>query len=119
MCAKPDLSKCKPVWQFVVVAALMAGMGASGSVLAQDAAADSAQQQDKGFIAGSTPHQRPANAPTITQSGKPEGWYGRALYGVSAPYPHSLRFLEDQGNWYTPFNWPGMPGYYDIRHWGN
>ena len=26
-------------------------------------------------------------------------------------------FLEDQGNWYTPFNHPGMTGRYDIRGW--
>jgi hypothetical protein len=36
---------------------------------------------------------------------------------VSQPYPASLRFLEDQGNWYTPFNRPGMLPPYDIRGW--
>jgi hypothetical protein len=44
-------------------------------------------------------------------------WYAQALTGISQPFPYSLRFLEDQGNWYTPFNRPGMPGRYDIRGW--
>ena len=46
-----------------------------------------------------------------------EQWYQRALTGVAPPYPSSLRFLEDQGEWYTPFNHPGMTGPYDIRRW--
>jgi hypothetical protein len=68
-------------------------------------------------IAGTQPSQRPVGAPVIHEVQKPEGWYTRALTGVSKPYPYSLKFLEDQGNWYTPFNRPGMPGYYDIRGW--
>ena len=68
-------------------------------------------------IAGTQPSERPAGAPVILEVQKPEGWYTRALTGVSQPYPFSLRFLEDQGNWYTPFIRPGMPGYYDIRGW--
>ena len=68
-------------------------------------------------IAGTQPSERPVGAPMILEVQKPPGWYTRALTGISQPYPASLRFLEDQGNWYTPFNHPGMPGYYDIRHW--
>jgi hypothetical protein len=68
-------------------------------------------------IAGTQPSQRPVGAPTITEVAKPPGWYARALTGVTQPYPASLRFLEDQGNWYTPFNRPGMHGRYDIRGW--
>lgn len=68
-------------------------------------------------IAGTQPSERPAGAPVIAEVHKPKGWYEQALTGISAPYPASLRFLEDQGNWYTPFNHPGMPGRYDIRHW--
>lgn len=68
-------------------------------------------------IAGTTPSQRPAGAPVITEFVKPEGWYSQALYGVERPYPYSLRFLEDQGAWHTPFNRPGMPGPYDLRGW--
>jgi len=69
------------------------------------------------FIAGVNPDKRPENAPVITKAAKPDGWYGRALTGVSQPYPYSLHFLENQGNWFTPFIHPGMPGPYDIRRW--
>jgi len=68
-------------------------------------------------VAGTQPSQRPAGAPVIQEVDKPAGWYTRALTGISRPYPASLRFLEDQGDWYTPFNRPGMPGRYDIRGW--
>ncbi len=68
-------------------------------------------------VAGTQPFQRPAGAPVISEVQKTEGWYTRALTGISLPYPASLRFLEDQGNWYTPFNHPGMHGRYDIRGW--
>lgn len=69
------------------------------------------------FIAGVEPSQRPAGAPVITEYPKDGSWYTHALTGVIAPYPASLRFLEDQGAWYTPFIHPGMTGRYDIRGW--
>ena len=68
-------------------------------------------------IAGTQPSERPAGAPQITTVDHPGTWYTQALQGVSKPYPWSLRFLEDQGNWHTPFNRPGMTGRYDIRGW--
>jgi hypothetical protein len=68
-------------------------------------------------IAGLTPYERPAGAPVIEQVVKDDAWYQIALTGISKPYPASLRFLEDQGNWYTPFIHPGMTGRYDIRGW--
>ncbi len=68
-------------------------------------------------IAGTTPWQRPAGAPVITSVDHDSAWFQRALTGISRPYPSSLRFLDDQGNWYTPFNHPGMTGLYDIRGW--
>jgi hypothetical protein len=68
-------------------------------------------------IAGMQPSQRPFAAPAITTVDHPGAWYRFALHGVTRPYPHSLRFLEDQGNWHTPFNRPGMTGRYDIRGW--
>lgn len=68
-------------------------------------------------IAGLTPDQRPSGAPTITTVHKDAAWYKHALTGISRPYPVSLRFLEDQGNWYTPFIHPGKTGPYDIRGW--
>jgi hypothetical protein len=68
-------------------------------------------------VAGTTPWQRPAGAPVITSVDHDSAWFQRALTGISRPYPASLRFLDDQGNWYTPFNRPGMTGLYDIRGW--
>jgi hypothetical protein len=70
---------------------------------------------DSEFVAGTKPYQRPANAPRIGQMKKTAQWYAQALQGVSEPYPASLRFLEDQGAWYTPFNRPNVTGRYDIR----
>jgi hypothetical protein len=69
------------------------------------------------FVAGVNPAERPAGAPVITEYSKDAGWYARVLTGVSAPYPSSLRFLEDQGAWFNPFLHPGMTGPYDIRNW--
>lgn len=76
-----------------------------------DAAGDGAD------IAGLRPDQRPAAAPVISTVQKNPGWYEKALQGVTAPFPASLRFLEDQGNWYSPFLHPGMTGPYDLRGW--
>ena len=69
------------------------------------------------FVAGLIPSQRPANAPVITQMAKDGAWYAQALAGVVPPYPASLRFLEDQGAWFNPFQRPGATGPYDIRNW--
>ena len=69
-------------------------------------------------IAGMNPDQRPQNAPVMLQGPlKDKSWYENALHGVEAPYPASLRFLEDQGGWYTPFTRSGMTGPYDLRGW--
>jgi hypothetical protein len=68
-------------------------------------------------IAGVNPDARPAGAPVITEVTRTEDWYKQALTGVSRPYPASLHFLENQGNWYIPFIRPGMVGRYDIRNW--
>ena len=75
-------------------------------------------QADDGYpIAGLTPYQRPEAAPVVARVEKNEQWQKKALQGISAPVPKSLIFLKDQGNWYTPFNRPGMTGPYDIREW--
>ncbi len=68
-------------------------------------------------IAGVEPSVRPAGAPVITIYRKDTAWYRHALTGVVPPYPSSLRFLEYQGAWHTPFVRPGMTGPYDIRNW--
>ncbi len=76
-----------------------------------------ADASDVDFVAGVEPSKRPATAPTLTETKKGSGWYTEALTGVDRPYPYSLRFLEDQEAWYTPFTRPGMIGPYDIRGW--
>ena len=73
-------------------------------------------QEASSFVAGTSPDVRPSYAPVITETIRDDNWYSQALTGVVAPYPPSLKFLEDQGNWYTPFIYPGMPGPYDIRN---
>ena len=82
--------------------------GMPGFVLSSEAGTDV-------FVAGTAPDQRPVNAPVIGEFSKGDGWYRHALRGITQPYPNSLKFLEDQGAWYTPFNHPGATGRYDIR----
>jgi len=73
---------------------------------------------DEGYpIAGTTPWQRPAGAPVIEWVRHDRAWFERALTGIAPPYPRSLWFLDNQGNWYTPFDHPGMAPPYDLRGW--
>ena len=66
-------------------------------------------------VAGLAPNMRPAEAPTVTA---PLAQDAAPLHGISKPTPESVeKFMRDQGNWYTPFTVPGMPGPYDIRGW--
>ena len=66
-------------------------------------------------IAGVDPAQRPVDAPVVSEVQHGDAWRERALRGISEPYPASLGFIEDQGNWYTPFDHPNATGVYDIR----
>jgi len=68
-------------------------------------------------VAGVKPGQRPENAPVISEVSHDSAWFQKALTGIERPYPYSLKFLDDQGAWYTPFNRPGMTGPYDVRGW--
>ena len=68
-----------------------------------------------GEIAGLNPSERPKAAQVIADYEKNGAWYATALRGVEKPYPLSLRFLLDQGAWFTPFTRPGSTGPYDIR----
>lgn len=68
-------------------------------------------------VAGTNPSMRPVEAPVIHQVHRDSAWYQQALHGIEEPYPTSFRFLEDQGDWHTPFNQPGLTGPYDIRRW--
>lgn len=72
--------------------------------------------QSAPYIAGVQPDQRPAGAPKTATYNKSGDWLARATKGVEKPHPESLKFLQDQGAWYTPFTQAGMPGRYDIRH---
>lgn len=89
-------------------------LGSGSVVFAQETTAG---DEPALYIAGLAPDHRPEQAPVITEMVKPPGWYAAALHGVSQPYPNSLKFLEDQGAWWTPFIHPGMTGPYDIRGW--
>jgi hypothetical protein len=69
------------------------------------------------IVAGVEPSERPEAAPVITEVQRDAQWRDNALKGVEEPYPESLKFLNSQGNWFTPFSHPGMTGPYDIRDW--
>lgn len=88
-------------------------------VFALSAVAQAAEPSGTGaaFVAGLAPYQRPEGAPAIRKFAADAAWRSGALTGIGAPVPASLGFLDHQGAWYTPFNHPGMPGYYDLRHW--
>ena len=88
-------------------------IGAAGVALAMSSAVLGAQT----VVGGITPSIRPVDAPRIEHIARDESWFRQALTGVSTPFPPSLRFLDYQGEWHTPFNRPGMTGPYDIRRW--
>lgn len=73
---------------------------------------------DEGYpVAGLVPNARPKNAPIVRTFAPVAEWRKQALTGISEPYPSSLAFLDSQGNWYSPFDRPGMTGPYDLRGW--
>lgn len=90
------------------------GAGLQIAVVALGALAAPVAAEER-VVGGLTPSVRPAQAPRIYGVHFGSDWYRRALAGVSEPYPKSLYFLDNQGEWYTPFTRPGMPGPYDIR----
>lgn len=69
------------------------------------------------YIAGTAPNARPRKAPVIKKIAKDDAWWERAHHGITKPYPESLKFLDDQGGWFTPFIHPGMGSVYDLRNW--
>ena len=99
--------------RFEDAAAVMAAM----LIFALPNMAQAVESSGASFVAGLAPYQRPAGAPVIRDLNHDAAWRARALTGIGAPVPASLRFLDDQGAWYTPFNHPGAPGYYDLRQW--
>lgn len=88
----------------------------AGAALAADRTANDSAQAPS-FVAGTAPSMRRPDAPALSAVAKDARWYQSALSGVDSPYPTSLKFLDDQGNWYTPFTQPGMTGRYDLRRW--
>ena len=97
----------------------------SGRVAATSDGAVAAEAVEEPFVpiegitvvGGRLPNQRPEKAPKLTVAEKDADWYAKATRGLPEPHPESLRFLEDQGNWFNPFTRPGMTGPYDIRNW--
>jgi hypothetical protein len=69
------------------------------------------------FVAGLAPNQRPAGAPVIRDYVMNTDRRTRSVKGISEPASAGFEFIDSQGAWYTPFNRPGMPGYYDLRNW--
>lgn len=79
-------------------------------------AASGADATENWPVAGLAPYERPAGAPVLREFARPPAWTVDATRGIAQPLPAGLRFIADQGAWYTPFTRPGMPGRYDIRH---
>lgn len=89
---------------------------AAASLLAMASIVNSPAAAADEFVAGTTPDRRPQNAPRITTLEHTPAMRAQSLRGISKPIPPSLRFVDDQGGWYTPFTRPNMPGRYDIRN---
>ena len=68
-------------------------------------------------IAGLTPYERPVGAPSSRGIMRTPEQTAKITTGIARPLPDGLDFLKDQGAWYTPFDRPGMPAYYDLRAW--
>lgn len=68
------------------------------------------------FVAGLEPSRRPTAAPVQREAVRAPDWRDRAMRGIGEPTA-GLRFIEDQGGWYTPFVLPGMTDRYDLRGW--
>jgi len=84
-----------------------------GSLLAAPLAA----QAEERVVGGITPDRRPEGLPTVKDGSLSAEARKKALHGVLEPYPPSLKWLDNQGGWFTPFSHPGMTGPYDIRKW--
>ena len=69
-------------------------------------------------VAGLTPDRRPVGAPVISKVADTAHIEQRLLRGVDKPVPESIQgWVGDQGGWFNPFAYPGMPGRYDLRGW--
>lgn len=95
----------------------LSGLFFLSTAMVSSAHAAPAAEEATAEVAGRMPDRRPAGAPVIKVIVRTPEWHAKALHGVEAPYPERLKFLNDQGNWYTPFISPGMTGPYDLRGW--
>lgn len=68
-------------------------------------------------LAGLTPHERPAGAPVVKSVIRTPEQTSKLTTGIDKPLPPGIEWLKDQGAWYSPFERPGMVGYYDLRGW--
>ena len=95
---------------------LAAGLvvGASGTAWAQE---NPGVVDGIASVAGLAPFERPERAPVLSDFQQTGEWRAKALRGISEPLPPSLKFIDSQGAWYTPFDQPGMLGPYDLRGW--
>lgn len=91
---------------------LLATLLASGLAIVPSSLLNAAETA---AVAGLAPYERPVGAPVIRALPRAPEWTRQATRGIAEPLPSGLKFVADQGAWYTPFTEPGMPGYYDIR----
>src|SRR5512134_3419672 len=86
---------------------LAAGLvaGASGTMWAQE---NPAVAEGTVSVAGLLPFERPQGAPNLGGFPQTGEWRAKTLRGISEPLPPSLKFIDSQGAWYTPFDHPGM-----------
>ena len=70
--------------------------------------------QETVVIAGFRPDMRPAGYPVVVRFEGLEGWKEQAVRGLGQPVV-GVKFLDDQGAWYTPFNRANLLGRYDLR----
>ena len=66
------------------------------------------------YVAGFRPDMRPAGYPVVVRFEGLEGWKEQAVRGLGQPVV-GVKFLDDQGAWYTPFNRANLLGRYDLR----
>lgn len=67
------------------------------------------------FVAGTAPHQRPANAPKVQAHVVDAATLQTYLHGVAAPVPDNVRQVAATGAWFVPLRFAGMTPPYDPR----
>lgn len=66
------------------------------------------------FVAGFRPYERPVGYPVVVGYEGLDRWKEQAVRGLGQPVV-GLKFMDDQGAWYTPFNRANLLGRYDLR----